>query len=749
MKNKKLTKKINLLTFTGFLLISFVFSYKLLLTKGLPGLRDDWLMVPFSSQHQYSMTRFLYSWFGGGAFYRNLGEIPGIVLGIFSFIFKFNGEFYSKFLILFLPALAGFTFYQLSIALKLKYWPAVLSGFVYISSPFFYNSVVSGYLLFLIAFALLPVAIKLYIQILEAKKIDIKQIIYLSIIIRLVIIQDNVVYIAGIIIISYFFFHLLTNYKKEIRMASLKSLLIALFLIIFSAQFLVLIPLNLEESLMFVASGLDTWITDLSPKIIPAIYQGGGGYHYFLASMPSSISVFWRMASSIFIALLTGSLLFVKKNKYTLYFSFLFILGTLGFKGANPPFGMINRFLYQRLPIFMGGFRNSQYFTTISIIGQSFCFSAFVNYGYQQLKRQNKYISIILLILIIMIRALPFFTDNYGHNVQNIPLNQDLFKLDTALRNREDDNTVLFLPPIVPITYKNSKFAGLDFMVYGQPHKFIGIAGDSPFQRQLIEHLYLSDNSNLFRWFFSIYNVQHIVWRNDFQSETISFMTPDYIKYRPIWNNQRLYNNIITLPEVSLDEKFSLQTALYWYSKPSPIIYSPTKITLIKNDPLKPLSYQNLVPQDPLSATIFSQQNDHNIVQKISSLKLNGLTKLKFTKVNPTKYQINIKNDQQPFILIFSENYNKLWQVTSKHNKQIENLPHFKINGYANAWLIDPDTICQQITCKTNNDQLDFDLTVSFLAQKYYFPAMILAYGTFFIAILYLLVYKLIAKNNR
>jgi hypothetical protein len=729
--------------FILFLLIGFIFSREIILTPGLIGLRDDWLMVPFASQHQFSTTRFLYSWFGGNAFYRNLGEIPGIILGSLSFLFKFNGEFYSKFFVLFFPALAGFNFYKLSTKLKISHWPAILSGFVYISSPFFYNSIISGYILFLIVFALLPLMLRLYIELLEEKKLDVKKAIYLAIIIRLAITQDNAVYIAGILIFSYFIFHNLIEKNLDIlKKTTLKSLSVALFVVILTAQFLILIPLDLQGSLSFVSSGLDTWITDLSPKIIPALFQDGGGYHYFLTSISKDAQPVWFVALSLFTAALAASVFFAKKNKYILYFCLLFILGTLGFKGTNPPLGAVNKFFYQYLPVLMGGFRNSQYFTVISALGQAFCFAALLHYFNQYFFKNKKALTYIIFILLVVVRALPFFSGNYQNQVQNVVLGKDLLKLDQTLRQEKDNNTVLFLPPIVPVTYKDSKFAGLDIMTYGQPHNFIGIAGDSPFQRQLIEHLYISDNQDLFRWFMSIYNVQHVAWRDDFKSITVAFMSLDYIKHWPVWTNERLFENVINMPQVSLNQEISPHTALYQYSRPFPLIYSPQTITFIDEDPLKPLTYADILPQEDLSAVVFSKQQNSQLLDLPSSTSLNKSPVIDYTYVNPTKYKLEVKNATEPFVLILSQNYHSLWEILGPNGQVIDQPTHFRINGYANAWIINPQLICQKISCQMDNQTYTFNLATSFSAQKYYLPAALLSYGSLLLSVLLLLLHK-------
>ena len=58
-----------------------------------------------------------------------------------------------------------------------------------------------------------------------------------------------------------------------------------------------------------------------------------------------------------------------------------------------------------------------------------------------------------------------------------------------------------------------------------------------------------------------------------------------------------------------------------------------------------------------------------------------------YKKINPTEYLVEIETDE-PYFLVFLENYHPGWQITSA---LLEAPPiHFSANGYANAWYIQP-----------------------------------------------------------
>ena len=152
--------------------------------------------------------------------------------------------------------------------------------------------------------------------------------------------------------------------------------------------------------------------------------------------------------------------------------------------------------------------------------------------------------------------------------------------------------------------------------------------------------------------------------------------------------------------------------------------------------------------------------------------KLNGnntlLPMLTFKRVNPTKYIVNVENATKPFFLVFSESYNPGWKIYSMNKntnlgKVIARYPdvnveeaknswykftpqdivyllrkpainesyHFKANGYANAWYINP--------VKINKDGSgNFTLTIYFRPQSYFYLGLFISMITLILSIGYL-----------
>ena len=69
-----------------------------------------------------------------------------------------------------------------------------------------------------------------------------------------------------------------------------------------------------------------------------------------------------------------------------------------------------------------------------------------------------------------------------------------------------------------------------------------------------------------------------------------------------------------------------------------------------------------------------------------------------FTKVNPTKYKITVKDANNPYFLILSQEFNSRWKLFLEDGEtlgktSISEKNHFPVNGYANAWYIVPSDV--------------------------------------------------------
>lgn len=138
-----------------------------------------------------------------------------------------------------------------------------------------------------------------------------------------------------------------------------------------------------------------------------------------------------------------------------------------------------------------------------------------------------------------------------------------------------------------------------------------------------------------------------------------------------------------------------------------------------------------------------------------------------FTRINPTKYTVFVKNATKPFTLVFLEAFSTNWKVYPELNKIEDKIPvaanynngeinegvhtntfldwhtfetfgldpldekkHFIANGYANAWQISPDDTDNKSTYK---------LVVELNSQKYFYLALIVSLFCVILCLIFLL----------
>lgn len=154
---------------------------------------------------------------------------------------------------------------------------------------------------------------------------------------------------------------------------------------------------------------------------------------------------------------------------------------------------------------------------------------------------------------------------------------------------------------------------------------------------------------------------------------------------------------------------------------------------------------------------------------KLGEIKPSHLPTLIFKRVNPTKYIVSVENATQPFFLVFSESYNPGWKLyiedsPANFTKIIERYPninveeaehdwykftpadivylfrkpslnetyHFKANGYANTWYIDPKEF-------DRNGDGRFTIVIYFLPQSLFYLGLFISISSLFFCIGYLI----------
>ncbi len=144
----------------------------------------------------------------------------------------------------------------------------------------------------------------------------------------------------------------------------------------------------------------------------------------------------------------------------------------------------------------------------------------------------------------------------------------------------------------------------------------------------------------------------------------------------PLDNEGRVRPYIVQ--ELKLPNQLQWQKIMFNYSPPlnaTSAILSFTKAqdtSFVKN-----LKVEKILTPDPIL-----EDMENTDPQPL------GAVKVEWDKINPTLYNLNLSQQAPPYVLIFSETFHPLWQITDIYGKELY-LQHFTINGFANGWLVD------------------------------------------------------------
>ena len=127
---------------------------------------------------------------------------------------------------------------------------------------------------------------------------------------------------------------------------------------------------------------------------------------------------------------------------------------------------------------------------------------------------------------------------------------------------------------------------------------------------------------------------------------------------------------------------------------------------------------------------------------KRSASKRTNLPIFDVKKINPTRYII--KSDiGSPFLLVFSESFNKLWRAYCKvlpvekkgalRDRSIELTRHYIVNGYANGWWVDTAELKS-----LNPDAKSFEIILEYEPQKLFKTGLMISLVTLALCIAYL-----------
>ncbi len=243
-----------------------------------------------------------------------------------------------------------------------------------------------------------------------------------------------------------------------------------------------------------------------------------------------------------------------------------------------------------------------------------------------------------------------------------------------------------------------------------------------------------------------ILNIKIVLLRGDSDNTTYqNIINPKKIK--PLLNSFELEKSFGKLDLYKISDEYFLS---HIYASATPILVDgdvEALISLAVTEYLdgKPALFfntqkenQGLEKRKDISKLVFSQDK-WEILETAPSRQTTGQEpEITFKKINPTKYLVKVEKAKEPFWLVFSESFHKKWRayvnprvpssrfpVTSKEERMDEIVAeypklgvkeakhlqkftprdieylfrkediknHYLVNGYANAWYIDPEEL--------------------------------------------------------
>lgn len=106
---------------------------------------------------------------------------------------------------------------------------------------------------------------------------------------------------------------------------------------------------------------------------------------------------------------------------------------------------------------------------------------------------------------------------------------------------------------------------------------------------------------------------------------------------------------------------------------------------------------------------------------------------IKYTKISPIKYSLEVEGVSSPFILVLNQRYDPLWRINAvdvSPKDTSQDYDHFVINGYANAWKIDKGG----------------KFTIEYSPQKFFYIGLVVSALTFILSLI--VVVRNLKKNE-
>lgn len=429
----------------------------------------------------------------------------------------------------------------------------------------------------------------------------------------------------------------------------------------------------------------------------------------------------------VFVGLILHFIIKFRKDPTVLFLGSLFFTSIFLSKGNSSPFGEIYNLIFKNVFI-LQVFRNPfEKFGFLLSLSAALLFSPSIYELSRKMQNRISTLYYILIFVVVFFLGFPLYTNlaftnkfsptndySIGYKVEVPSYYKDV---DNWLNSKGSNFRYIGFPLREEgITYKWEKgYAGVELQVALFSTSGIIHKTSVPFFNQLIpeiEKTLLSDND--FSTLANLINARYYIVRHDIDYKLREMTDPVIIEKALIKREKS--GEVKRVGEFG---KVNIWENLKWQDN---IFYIAKNIKRVKS-----FDNADIVNIDTLSGDILlEEENPINIQTTDQSIT----PKISYEKINPARYIVHLTNVNSPFLLFFSELYNKGWKASYESGEVIDN--HFRANIYGNGWLV--------------NKEGDFDIVIEFTPQKWMDLGEKISLGSYFLLLgftLFLLI------NNR
>jgi hypothetical protein len=446
-----------LVALSGYFIIALLVLGGTLLSPGTIGFFRDWFIGPYHEMNEYWANKGLYIW--DSQIGNKVYDTDWIIRLTFLPLPYIGGEVLSKGLLILCITISGFGAFCVGRRLKLSWYASFAAGVFYIFSPIIFGRIVAGHLYYLIAYFLSPLILANFLKGKEENKN--RYFIIAGLLLSFAVIQ---IQFLIMVLLTLLIFALVDFKRVKKSMTGLFIVFSITFLITFSPIILpqlfvnkTEIPFNVNQLLSYQAliSGPDL---DESFRMFahesPYSYLNLGN----LGIMPS-----WIFYLDFIIPIVGFSVLLFRRDKYTVSFAVISILGLYLLKGLNPPFPGIFAFLFAH-GFYI--FREIWHIAFLYGFSITFLLALFIEKLLQlRLKPLIKVsVSAALISVIVISNGYPLLLGNFAGYLQTYNFPNEYHTLYNKFSS-DPHNNVLILPYVRPIQYDNLRLEGIDPLI--------------------------------------------------------------------------------------------------------------------------------------------------------------------------------------------------------------------------------------------------------------------------------------------